>query len=203
MIRQSARTGRTCSTSRSQREVIHAQGHSRSTQNGTSARPGCSLIIRMSTVLSQTGCAYALLPEGSMPNNPPWTGMLHLAVRPAIFTRAARSLSWAFSSAALMSRKNTCAVTSASAWARWRSAELGAHELPEGGERTEVRDEAGLLQGGSGEDDFGLVAVPVLAGALVPGRQPGKPVARLEVEGLADGEGTGWHRNGAEVRVCP
>ena len=126
----------------------------------------------MSTVLSQTGCAYALLPEGSMPNNPPWTGMLHLAVRPAIFTRAARSLSWAFSSAALMSRKNTCAVTSASAWARWRSAELGAHELPEGGERTEVRDEAGLLQGGSGEDDFGLVAVPVLAGALVPGRQP-------------------------------
>src|SRR5450759_1585989 len=60
MIRQSARTGRTCPASRSQREVIHAQGHSGSNQNGTSSRSGCSLIIRMGTVLSQTGCAYAL-----------------------------------------------------------------------------------------------------------------------------------------------
>jgi hypothetical protein len=73
--------------------VIHAQGHSGSNQNGTSSRSDCSLIIRMGTVLSEAGCVYAIPPEGSMSDNPPWTGMLHLAVRPAIFTRAARSLS--------------------------------------------------------------------------------------------------------------
>ena len=58
--------------------------------------------------------------------------------------------------------------------------ELGVQELLERGERAEVRDEAGLLQRGSGEDDLDLVAVPVLAGALVLGRQAGKPVAGLE-----------------------
>ena len=67
--------------------------------------------------------------------------------------------------------------------------ELGVQELLERSERAEVRDEAGLLQAGSGEDDLDLVAVPVLAGALVLGRQAREPVARLEVERLADGEG--------------
>src|ERR1700683_1419740 len=38
MIRQSARTGLTCSTSRIQREVIQAHGHSGSNQNCTSSR---------------------------------------------------------------------------------------------------------------------------------------------------------------------
>jgi hypothetical protein len=41
--------------------------------------------------------------------------MLHLAVRPADLTRPARSLNWGISSAAWMSWKNTCAVTSTSA----------------------------------------------------------------------------------------
>src|SRR4051794_20802949 len=60
MIRQSARTGRTCSTSRSQREVIQAQGHSGSNQNGTSwtsSTRGASVIVMMGTVQSPCGRA--------------------------------------------------------------------------------------------------------------------------------------------------
>src|SRR5699024_2658775 len=56
MIRQSARTARTVSTSRSQRDVIHAQGHSRSNQNGTSTRSGRVWVIGPG-FLPSPGCA--------------------------------------------------------------------------------------------------------------------------------------------------
>jgi ADP-ribose pyrophosphatase YjhB (NUDIX family) len=63
--------------------------------------------------------------QGRGQKSSPWTGMLLFAVRPAIFARAARSLNWGCSSAARMSRKNTSAVTSTSAPARWRSGGCG------------------------------------------------------------------------------
>ena len=44
MIRQSTYTGRTCSTSSIQREVIQAQGHSGSNQNCTSSS-GCPVML--------------------------------------------------------------------------------------------------------------------------------------------------------------
>lgn len=73
------------------------------------------------TVLSQVGSVVASLAPGGSSNSPSWTGVLRLAVRPAIFTRAARLSTRLLSSARATSRRNICAVTSTSAGARWRS----------------------------------------------------------------------------------
>ncbi len=65
MIRQSARTGRTFSTSVIQREVIQAQGQSGSNQNCTSSR-GCVCAVTLAATPART---RVFRPAGAIPRS--------------------------------------------------------------------------------------------------------------------------------------